>query len=690
MAGVLTFAMICATVVEKFCGSAVASAVVYGSPWMIALWCVASVAAACHIIRRRRAMSWPALALHAALGVILVGALVTHLFGVTGTLTLSVDAPVADAFTSDSGAERALPFTLVLEDCRAEFYDGTSTPRDFVSELAVDGRHVTVAMNRVASCRGYRFFQSGMGDGVTTLSVQYDPWGIGITYAGYALLLVAMASFFFSRRSWWARGFATAVLMAVSLGAAAQPRAPQRAVATRFGTLLVDYNGRIAPVSTLAREFCLKIYGSDSYRGLTPEQVLTGWLFYYDDWKREPMVKVKGEEVRRVLGISGSYASLQDFYGSQGYKLQDAGATADIMAANEKAALISGVCTGAVFKIYPYREPDGRVARWISWVDSRPADMGLEDWKFVLGSMEYVARELAHGRDTAAWEALGSIRQRQREMAGGSAPSEAKVRAEIFYGRYVRTLPVALFALAVGLLGVFWMPERRRWLFRVASVAVLVCLTAAMAVRGWVSGHLPLSNGYETMQAMAWCASAFAVCVPGRKVRLLVPLALVVAGLALMVSMMGEHNPAVTPLMPVLASPLLSVHVAVIMIAYALLAIIAVNSAVALCRRDGCDERTRLSLRLLYPAAFLLAAGIFIGAVWANMSWGRYWGWDPKETWALVTLLVYALPMHAQSWPAFRRPRVLNIYLVAAFASVLVTYFGVNFILGGLHSYANS
>lgn len=688
MAGVLTLAMISATIVEKFCGSEIAAVMIYGSPWMIALWCVASVSSVCYIVSRRKSIPRATLLLHMSLGVILVGALVSHIWGLSGTLTLTDENRTVSSFTADGGLECPLPFDVTLDGCRVEYYPGTATPSDFVSEITVDGKAMTVAMNHVASCRGYRFFQTGMGDGATTLSVQYDPWGIAISYAGYAMLLVAMGAFFFSRRSWWARGFATALLLFASFSASAQPRAPQRAVASRFGTLMVNYNGRIAPVSTLAREFCLKIYGSGSYKGLTSEQVVTGWLFYYDDWKREPMIKVKGEDVRRRLGIKGEYASLQDFYDYKGYKLQDASPAADVMAVNEKTALISNVCTGAAFKIYPYRGADGRVRDWISWVDNRPRDMSLDDWKFVLGSMEYVARELAHKRDVEAWEALGSIRERQREMAGETAPSTTKIRAEIYYDRYARTLPVAVAALLVGFIGVFWMPARLLWLFRAVSVAVMIYLSVVMAVRGWLGGHLPLSNGYETMQAMAWCAAAFASIVSGDRARTLMPLALVVAGLALMVSMMGEHNPAITPLMPVLASPLLSVHVAVIMISYALFAIIAINSAVALCGRDS-KERTRLSLRLLYPAAFLLAAGIFIGAVWANQSWGRYWGWDPKETWALITLLVYVLPMHAVSWPAFRRERVVNVYFVAAFASVLITYFGVNFILGGLHSYAN-
>ena len=159
--------------------------------------------------------------------------------------------------------------------------------------------------------------------------------------------------------------------------------------------------------------------------------------------------------------------------------------------------------------------------------------------------------------------------------------------------------------------------------------------------------------------------------------------------------MMGESNPPVTRLMPVLSSPLLSVHVVTIMLAYSLLAFMMLNGLTAevLHRSRGHDaadvERLSVVSRLLaYPAVALLAAGIFIGAVWANVSWGRYWGWDPKEVWALITLLIYAAALHPASLPAMRRPMFFHRFTIVAFLSVLVTYFGVNFLMGGMHSYA--
>ena len=196
-------------------------------------------------------------------------------------------------------------------------------------------------------------------------------------------------------------------------------------------------------------------------------------------------------------------------------------------------------------------------------------------------------------------------------------------------------------------------------MFGYALIAVMTLHLSVLLVLRWiVSGHVPLSNGFETMQFMAWSVLIL------------------------------------TPLMPVLHSPLLSLHVMVIMFSYALFAMIMLIGIQGLvCQHRGDIVRSEslaaLAHFLLYPAVFLLAAGIFIGAVWANVSWGRYWSWDPKEVWALVTMLIYMAPFHSSSIKCFRNTRFFLFYCIVAFLSVLITYFGVNFLLGGMLSYAH-
>ncbi|MDE6342192.1 MAG: cytochrome c biogenesis protein CcsA, partial [Muribaculaceae bacterium] len=218
---------------------------------------------------------------------------------------------------------------------------------------------------------------------------------------------------------------------------------------------------------------------------------------------------------------------------------------------------------------------------------------------------------------------------------------------------------------------------------------LLIYLCYSMGLLWYVGGHIPVTNGQETMMFMGLISLAGAAVWRNTTMR---GGLMAVAAMALFVAAMGGRTPQIGSMMPVLASPLLSVHVMVVMAAYALFLLMAIVATLSLAAKSKCQsERLCLLNRLLLtPAVCLLGAGIFIGAVWANQTWGRYWGWDPKETCALVMWLVYALPLH-QGWQPlriFRKDKALNIYLLLAVLTVAFTYFGANYLLKGLHSYA--
>ena len=278
--------------------------------------------------------------------------------------------------------------------------------------------------------------------------------------------------------------------------------------------------------------------------------------------------------------------------------------------------------------------------------------------------------------------------------------------AEALYNSMSDNRPLAITCLATGtILFVLFCINRKENRTRqiVASwIKVIAWVTAAylslqISLRWHIGGHIPLSNGYETMVFMAWL-SILMTPIAGNRVKEMLPFGYIVCGLALLVSTFGDSTEQIAPLAPVLRSPLLSIHVVVIMISYTLLAFTMLNGVAALIintthknsplANREIAELQRISTLMLYPALFLLTAGIFIGAVWANISWGRYWGWDPKEVWALITMLVYSATLHSSSIKAMRRPMFFHIYCIVAFLAVLMTYFGVNFILGGMHSYA--
>ena len=261
-----------------------------------------------------------------------------------------------------------------------------------------------------------------------------------------------------------------------------------------------------------------------------------------------------------------------------------------------------------------------------------------------------------------------------------------------------------MFCLTVGLLSFIFCCRRvvkgkaesrfEGALYAVLMGVLFLYLTLHITLRGVVSNHLPLSNGYETMLFMAWC-SALLTLIMRKRFYLAFPFGMFLCGLTILVATLGQSNPRITQLMPVLHSPWLSIHVVTIMIAYSLLAFAMMNGVTAFIVRYSTANRNDIieylqvvSKIMLYPAIFLLAIGIFIGAVWANVSWGRYWGWDPKEVWALITMLVYSIVLHSVSLPWLRKPMVFHLFCIVAFLTVLITYFGVNFFLGGMHSYA--
>ena len=257
------------------------------------------------------------------------------------------------------------------------------------------------------------------------------------------------------------------------------------------------------------------------------------------------------------------------------------------------------------------------------------------------------------------------------------------------------TLGLLLFALYVYRFSMQQKPNRIvRYLSLAGLLLMFIFLSVLIALRSAIVDYFPLANGYEVMHFLAWTALLLTLLFY-RRFQMLLPFGFLLCGFSLLVATMGEANPQITALKPVLSSPLLSVHVVVIMFSYALLAFIMLNGLTAIllhCFSENAQrqiERLKtISHLMLYPAVFCLAIGIFVGAIWANLSWGRYWGWDPKEVWALITLMIYSLALHTDSLPMFRKPMFFHLFAVVAFLAVLFTYFGVNFLLGGLHSYA--
>lgn len=727
LSGLLILVLICATILEKAEGSPTATSTVYASPFFVFLWGSITFTSILYIIQRKQYRHFITFLLHFSLIVILIGALTTYLIGIQGSIHLRQDEPPIQAFSNRNGTTETLPFTIALKDFQLAYYPGTQAPMDFISTLSIQDKANTyegkVSMNHIYTHRNYRFYQSTYdADGKgSTLSISYDPYGITITYIGYLLLLCSLILFFFNKSSRFRQllhhpslrqTVCLLILLTTALtqAKAQSPHTLSLETAARFGNLYIYYNNRVCPLQTLARDFTTKLYGKPSYKGLTAEQVLTGWFFYYDTWKEEPFIRIKDKKVRQLLNTGQEYVRLTDFIGTQGYKLEKALQTSTgkerqaIEEANEKFNLISMICTGNMLKIYPYQETRTSSPVWLSISDKLPASMPQEQWTFIRYSMNYIAEQIARKNYQEADRILEKTRQYQIKEAQDYLPSDSRFIAEKLYNQINRTRHLAMFCLTIGILSFAFYCQRlsrqmlcNTWVNGILLSLlgfVLIYLITIMVLQGFISGHLPVANGFETMQFMA-CSTVILTFFLFRKFEAVIAFGFMLCGLTLLVATLGEANPPITQLMPVLNSPLLSIHVATIMIAYSLMAFTMMNGVTALILHYShrqCEAQIErlyiISQLILYPAVFCLTIGIFIGAVWANVSWGRYWGWDPKEVWALITMLIYAATLHPTSLPAFRRPMFFHWFTIIAFLSVLVTYFGVNFILGGMHSYA--
>lgn len=737
--GILLLILTIATILEKIYGTDFVNEYIYSSVPFVILWGVTAITSLLYIIKSKLHRQPVIFLLHLSLLFILAGAFTTWIYGEQGTMRVR-QGEQQTSFTDSKGISHQLPFSITLNQFEITYYKGTLAPMDFISHISVADKDChrqiqgKVSMNHIFSYQHYRFYQSGYSEDNegSVFSVSHDPYGIGITYAGYTLLLLSTVFFFFSPQSRFRQLLKSPLLhrsltvilllFAFSLNSnflkanSTSPKVLPREVAEHFGDLYILYNNRICPLQTFARDFTVKLYGSSSYKGLTPEEVLTGWLFYYDSWKNEPIIRIKSNEARKLLEIEGNYARLKDYISTiNEYKLEkmmnhirsgeQVTDKRGIEEADEKFNIINLVCTGAMMKIFPCRNIAGKTLEWYSQSDQLPQDMDNDKWVFIRKSMSYVNEMIVMKKYNDACLLLEKIKKYQQKECDGLLPADNKFKAEKIYNQFDYSKSVAMACICIGLICFIYychcMASQKRTsrkaiiILNILLWIVFTYLSAAICLRGYVSNHLPLSNGFETMQFMAWCTLLLTFLLQ-RKFAMLLPFGFLLCGLTLMVSMLGESNPQITQLMPVLQSPLLSIHVVVIMIAYSLLAFIMLNGVTAVILHQSqkeCKEQIErlqiISQIILYPAIFLLAIGIFIGAVWANVSWGRYWGWDPKEVWALITMLVYALALHPRSLPWFHRTMFFHVFCITAFITVLITYFGVNFLLGGMHSYAN-
>ena len=704
----LVVTMAIATIVEKYHGTGFAQSHIYASWWFSTLWAVLAAVGIAWIVRRRMRKAY-LLTLHLSLVVILAGALLTHLTSRSGMIHLREGMEVRHYekwVDDDSTTPEKLPFSLRLEWFDITYHEGTSSVSDYVSHIKVstptDTMPAIVSMNNIFSGKGVRLYQNSFDtDGKGTfLTVSIDPWGITVSYLGYALLFVSLIWMLITPQGTFRKLLSdkrlgtTVILMLLSIGwgtprLSAAPHVLPETTAEQFGRLHQLYNGRISQLQTYALDFTKKLCGKRNYNGYSAEQVLTGFIFYHTDWSHEPLIKVKSSALRERLGI-GKEASVDDFFGKGDYILgpllqeyyqgQQGKLHKDALELDDKLQLIFELRQEVPLKLFPYSSKEG--LKWYSPADKLPQDMEESRQQYIHTILPLLREAAKAGRHSVVDEGIGKISGYQKRYGGTSLPSHVHTWAERLYNGIPFT--TLLFMLNLGMAIVSLFAGR---LSRIVLVVSALLQTLVLALRWIISGNVPMSNGYETMLLMAWIATWLAIAM-ARRARIMVTFGFLTSGFFLLVSHLGQLNPQISHLMPVLNSPLLSIHVSIIMLAYTLLSMTFACGVTALLRPQKALYLQWLSMLFLYPSLSALGIGIFTGAIWANISWGTYWSWDPKETWALITLMTYAVAAHRHTLPSFQRARSYHLFMVLAFLTLLMTYFGVNYFLGGMHSYA--
>ena len=738
--------MAAATIVEKSQGTDYAHAHYYGAWWFILIWAVLAALGAFYIIKRKVKCA-STLALHLSFIIILLGALLTHISAKRGMIHLRIGQPTDTYMAQDEEQgmkEEKLPFSLCLQKFEAKMHDGTNAVADYSSKFTVidgdDKSEGEVSMNNIYSHRSYRLYQSSYdedGKG-SVLAINADPYGIPVTYTGYALLFISLVWMLFDPKGGYRKllkspllkkgALMTALILSMgniqTLHAESATSNLQNAVlpketAEKFGELHILYNDRICPVQTFALDFCKKIYGARSYQGLTAEQVLSGWVFYGNTWANEPFIKIKSGEMKTAMNLP-DYASLntffnremggytigqyvQEYYNGQQDKFHQQAADID-----GKIQIIMELREGVSLKVLPYTFTKNVKATkdhpfikagtttWFSPVDKLPQAVEQQHALYIKNVFSLLNGDVKAGNISRVNEFFVKMKKYQEVSSGNSLPTATQYKAERINNAFPFATILFMANLTLGFIALFYtiyrMTKKRE--IKVLNIALpillgvsFLALTFGLALRWIISGNIPMSNGYESMLTVAWFVMLISILMQLR-IRIVMVFGFLISGFFLLVSHINQMDPAIGQMMPVLNSPLLSIHVSIIMMSYALLSLTFICGIMGICMRSHGEELQALSRIFLYPALTTMGFGIFIGAIWANVSWGNYWSWDSKETWALITFMIYAVVVHTQSLPVFRKPLVYHIYITLAFLSIAMTYFGVNYFLTGMHSYA--
>ena len=642
---------------------------------------------------------------------------------------------------------KVLPFELHLNDFVLERYPGSDSPSGYRSNVTLTdaaenvNMPFSIYMNNILKYKGYRFYQSSYDrdEQGTILSVSHDPAGMIVTYTGYALLflfiilslLIRNSQFRTIRAGAWSsplRKTIVALMLIMMLsglsGLNAQGFMPGKDASAEFGNVLVqDQKGRTKPLYTMSSDILRKVSRENKFGDSSPMQVFLGLYFDFENWKDVPLIRVSNKDLQKSLGIRGNMAAFSDLVklgGGGTYKLSEEINAAyakspgernkfdkEVMKVDERVNIVYMIYQGDFMKMFPLK--DGSTT-WGSPQEAIKHAVSNEDSVYLGNTFPLLSEALQVNNKLKVTQICESIKGYQERFGGYNLPSETKINAEQLYykmGIFEKLFPfyetIGLLMLISLIAMVIMGKQKKSLIVRILGwllFAGLLLHTFGIGLRWYVAGHAPLSNGYESMIFISW-VTLLAGFIFSRKSDFALSATAVLAGMTLLVAHLSFMDPEITNLVPVLKSYWLTLHVSVITGSYGFLGLGAILGIITMILltlvneknreriSETIDELTVINFRTLTLGLYFLTIGTFLGAVWANESWGRYWGWDPKETWSLITIIVYTLVTHSRMIPGMKSIFTFNLLSLFGFSSVLMTYFGVNYYLSGLHSYAS-
>lgn len=745
-----------ATIVEKYYGTSVAKDLFYYSPVMIVLQMLLVVNCFVYVCRHQylRFRRMGLILTHLAFVIILLGAFTTHLIGKDGLLHIREGESSSSMIFKEGDVYRSeeLPFKVKLNDFILKRYPGSNSPSSYESMITIiEGESKTDAhiyMNNVFDFKGYRFFQSSFDkdEKGSVLSVSYDVAGRRITYIGYFILFTGLIFSLiepngrFRRLYIKLKGINNRALLFFVLSLVSFPLYSEETKdndilksyvineehASQFGKLpMQSGNGRMMPINTFSSEILRKLYKANTIEGMNSDQFLLSLFIMPDVWMRIPLFSVDDKELTVRYGLSMPHCSyIQVFDSLENYKLEKDldkiyqkspsernAFDKSVIKLDEQVNIFHSLINRRYINIFPL--PDDKNHVWFAPGDELTKFSG-KDSMFVSGIFNWYLEEVSVALQTNKWDEAGNVLNMidtyQQAKSTGVDISYNKMEAEVQYNRlnifkYCRIgyLILGGITFVISILSLFGRYDLRilRYILIAGILVTYLFHLYGMGMRWYIGGYAPWSNSYETMVYVA-CTMIIAGIIFVRRNLLIFSLATVFSGVILFVSGLNWMDPQITTLVPVLKSPWLMFHVAVIVAAYGFFGLSCLIGIFNMLLMISLKNKNKefLAFRVLefyvmnemslWIGLVLMTIGTFLGAVWANESWGRYWGWDPKETWALITMVIYAIVTHIHVVKYSMKLWLFNMLSVVSISAVLMTFFGVNYFLTGMHSYGQN